>query len=143
MVEWKPASPSERFMSTTVSISRSYGEARVSFESFNLGTLELARQRAPRIPRIVAVGGASGYAVAAAAARSGAATGLAVPLVTLRAAVDADPDFVQELKASGRTVYTWNVSDASQMEWAVLHDVDGIVTDFCDRFTAYRAALAV
>lgn len=142
LVEWKPANPSQRFAGRTVSLSRLYGEVRVSFESFHVGVLAIARQRAPRIPRILAVGGAAGPVAAAEAAHHSVATGLAVPLVTLRAAVAADPDFVHVLHAADRTVYTWNVRDTSQMEWAVLNDVDGIVTDHCDRFTAYRAGLA-
>ncbi len=143
MVEWKPASPSHRFTTTTVSASHAYGDARVSFESFNLGVLELARQHAPGIPRVAAVGGASGYAAAASAARSKAVTGVAVPLSVLRAAVGADPDFVRDLQAESRTVYAWGVDETSQMEWAVRNGVDGIVTNSCDRFAAYRAALAV
>jgi phosphatidylglycerol phospholipase C len=42
--------------------------------------------------------------------------------------------FFNEIKAAGRSIFLWTVNDEESMKWAIMKDVDVVITDDPEKF---------
>jgi phosphatidylglycerol phospholipase C len=46
--------------------------------------------------------------------------------------------FIKDARASGRTLLVWTVNEEEWMEWSIRKEVDGVITDFPEKYLELR-----
>jgi glycerophosphoryl diester phosphodiesterase len=64
-----------------------------------------------------------------------------ISLVYMAFALPGGTGLIDEARRVGKSVWSWTINTPQTMEWAVSSNLDGVITDFPDKYNAYVTSL--